>query len=175
MFPRESFGRKKIMNSSPPIIAPYRQLFALIGWLLLCFAAASTGVFISKDDWYDNLIKPDWNPPGWIFAPVWTVLYFLMAVAAWLVWRAGGWKAQWPALSLFLCQILLNALWTPVFFGWHRPDLAFALIIALGLTLKVTICFFFRVNKTSAFLLIPYSAWVSFAAALNFVLWQLNP
>jgi translocator protein len=162
----------KTLSSPFPL---YHQGLALMGWILLCFAAASTGVFITKDDWYDQLIKPDWNPPGWIFAPVWTVLYILMAVAAWLVWREGGWKMHWRVLSLFLLQLLLNALWTPLFFGLHRPDLAFALILALGLVLKVTIWCFLSVRKTAGCLLIPYSLWISFAAALNFVLWRLNP
>lgn len=152
----------------------FHHPLALVGWILICFAAAGTGVFVSTDGWYAGLIKPSWNPPAWIFAPVWSVLYLIMAVAAWLVWREGGWKRQWPVLSLFLLQLLLNALWTPVFFGWHRPDLAFALILALGVVLKMTIFFFLRVKKMAGFLLLPYSAWVSFAAVLNFAIWRLN-
>jgi hypothetical protein len=90
---------------------------ALVGWLGLCFAASLTGVLVSTKGWYASLAKPTWNLPGWVFGPVWTLLYILMAVAAWLVWREGGWQRQrWPQ-GLFLPQWLLNALWTPLFLG----------------------------------------------------------
>jgi len=125
--------------------------------------------------WYASLLKPAWNPPAWVFGPAWTVLYVSMAVAAWLVWREGGWKAQRPALGLFLVQWLLNALWTPLFFGMHRTGLAFAEIIALWLALAVTLVVFWRVRMAAGVLLVPYLAWVSFAAFLNFTIWRLNP
>lgn len=102
-----------------------RGRLALVGWLLLSFAATTTGVFVSTDGWYAALRKPAWNPPGWLFGPVWTVLYAMMGVAAWMVWREGGWKVQGRALGLFLLQWLLNALWTPIFFGLHLPGPAF--------------------------------------------------
>lgn len=148
---------------------------ALVGWLLLCFAASAGAVFVSTGDWYDGLRKPAWNPPAWIFGPAWTLLYAMMAIAAWMVWCAGGWKAQRRALGLFLLQWLLNALWTPLFFGLHRPDIAFAEIVALWLVLAATLVSFLGVRKLAGLLLVPYLAWTSFAALLNFTIWRLNP
>jgi tryptophan-rich sensory protein len=151
-----------------------RQLAALCGWLGLCFLASAGAIVVSTGGWYASLQKPSWNPPPWIFGPVWTLLYIMMAVAAWMIWRAGGWRAQGRALGFFLLQWLLNALWTPLFFGLHRPLLAFAEIMALWLALLITTILFWRVRKIAGFLLLPYLAWVSFAAFLNFTLWQLN-
>lgn len=151
-----------------------RSIIALIGWLVLCFAAAGTAVFVSTDGWYAALLKPSWNPPAWLFGPAWTLLYITMAVAAWLVWREGGWKAQGRTLGLFLLQWLLNALWTPLFFGLHRPGLAFTEIILLWLAIAATLVSFWRVRQVAGVLLVPYLAWVSFAAALNFTIWRLN-
>ena len=152
-----------------------RQTLALVGWLALCFAAAATAFLVSTEGWYASLQKPAWNPPSWIFGPAWTLLYVMMAVAAWLVWREGGWRTQRLALGLFLLQWLLNALWTPLFFGWHRLGLAFAEIIILWLALTATVFSFWRVRRSAGLLLLPYLAWVSFAAALNFTIWRLNP
>ncbi len=151
-----------------------RSKIALIGWLVLCFAAAGTAVFVSTEGWYAALHKPSWNPPAWLFGPAWTLLYITMAVAAWLVWREGGWKVQGRALGLFLLQWLLNALWTPLFFGLHLPGLAFAEIILLWLAIAATLVSFWRVRQVAGILLVPYLAWVSFAAALNFTIWRLN-
>jgi benzodiazapine receptor len=151
-----------------------RSIIALIGWLVLCFAAAGTAVFVSTDGWYVALHKPSWNPPAWLFGPAWTLLYITMAVAAWLVWREGGWKAQGRSLGLFLLQWFLNALWTPLFFGLHRPGLAFAEIVLLWLAIAATLVSFWRVRQVAGILLVPYLAWVSFAAALNFTIWRLN-
>jgi benzodiazapine receptor len=151
------------------------QALALVGWLGLCFAASASAVFVSTGDWYASLSKPSWNPPSWVFGPAWTLLYILMAVAAWLVWREGGWRAQGRALRLFLLQWFLNALWTPLFFGLHRPGLAFAEIALLWLAIAATLWSFWRVRKLAGVLLVPYLAWVSFAAALNFTIWRLNP
>jgi len=154
---------------------PDSQLLALAGWLALCFSASATAVFVSAGGWYASLHKPSWNPPSWIFGPVWTALYAMMAVAAWLVWRAGGWKEQRRALTLFLLQWFLNALWTPLFFGLHRPGFAFAEIVLLWLALAATLALFWQVKKAAGVMLLPYLAWVSFAAVLNFVIWRLNP
>ena len=151
-----------------------RPIMALIGWLALCFAASITGVFVSTTGWYADLHKPSWNPPAWIFGPVWTLLYVLMAVAAWLVWREGGWKIQRVPLGLFLCQWLLNALWTPLFFGLHRSGVAFAEIIIFWLVLAATLRSFWRVRQAAGVLLVPYLAWVTFAAVLNFTIRRLN-
>ena len=151
-----------------------RQALVLLGWLVLCFSASATAVFVSTDGWYAGLHKPSWNPPAWVFGPAWTMLYLLMAIAAWLVWREGGWKAQGRVLAGFLLQWLLNALWTPLFFGLHRPGLAFAEIVLLWLAITATLWSFWRVRKLAGLLLVPYLAWVSFAAVLNFAIWRLN-
>lgn len=149
-------------------------MIALTAWLLFCFVAASTTVFVSTDGWYAALHKPAWNPPAWVFGPTWSLLYALMAVAAWLVWRKGGWKAQGRTLGLFLLQWLLNALWTPLFFVLQRPGIAFAEIVLLWLVLAATLVSFWRVRQVAGILLVPYLAWVSFAAALNFTIWRMN-
>lgn len=147
----------------------------LLGWLALSFSASVGAVFVSTGDWYARLVKPPWSPPPWVFGPAWTILYTLMAVAAWLVWRAGGWKVQKIPLGLFLVQWLLNALWTPLFFGLHRADLAFVEIVLFWLALLATLVSFWRVRPLAGALLLPYLLWVSFAATLNFHLWRLNP
>ena len=147
---------------------------SLVGWLALCFAAASTGVFVSTGDWYASLIKPSWNPPSWLFGPVWSIFYCVMAVAAWLVWCLGGWERQRIPLALFVLQLTLNALWTPLFFGLHMPGLAFGEMCLLWLALVSTVILFWRIRPLAGFLLVPYLGWVSFAAFLNFTIWQLN-
>jgi translocator protein len=164
------------MKTTAPSPSPKsRQILALVGWLAVCFAASATAVFVSTGGWYAALLKPSWNPPAWLFGPVWSLLYVLMAVAAWLVWREGGWKTQQRQLRLFLLQWLLNALWTPLFFGMHQLGPAFAEIIILWLVLAATLISFWGVRKIAGVLLVPYLAWVSFAAALNFAIWRLNP
>ncbi len=158
-----------------PIIIPRsRQVLGLAGWLALCFSAAATAVFISPGDWYSQLHKPSWTPPSWLFGPAWTLLYAMMATAAWLVWRCDGWRAQRRALGWFLLQWLLNALWTPLFFGLHRTGLALAEILALWAVLAMTLVAFWRVRPLAGWLMLPYLAWVSFAAVLNGAIWWLN-
>lgn len=155
-------------------LSGFRSALALAGWVLVCFAAAAMGGLFMPDEWYASLKKPSWNPPGWIFGPVWTGLYSTMAVAAWLVWKRGGFAAQRRALTLFLVQLALNAAWTPLFFGLHQPGLAFAEIVLLGLAIAATLSAFRGVSRAAAWLLAPYLAWVSFAAVLNWSLWRLN-
>lgn len=152
-----------------------KTIFGLIGWLLLCFAASAVGALFMPGEWYAALNKPAWNPPGWIFGPVWTALYAMMAVAAWLVWQRGGFAVQRRPLGLFLAQLALNALWTPLFFGLRQPGVAFAEIILLWLAILATLLAFRPVSRAAAWLLVPYLAWVSFAAVLNGTLWRLNP
>lgn len=150
------------------------QALVLVGWLALTFAAAATGVFVSSGGWYASLAKPAWNPPNWLFGPIWTLLYVMMAVAAWLVWREGGWKAQRRPLGLYLLQWALNALWTPLFFGLQRPGLAFAEIITLDAAVLGTLMTFWRVRRAAGLLLVPYMLWVAFATVLNITIWRLN-
>lgn len=150
---------------------------ALAGWLVLCFAAAAIGGFASSNagEFYNQLNRPSWAPPPWLFAPVWTLLYAMMAVAAWLVWTERGWaKGQWP-LRLFVVQLAANALWTWLFFEWHLGAVAFAEIVVLWLLIAATAAVFWRIHKLAGALLLPYLLWVSFATALNYALWQGNP
>ncbi|WP_035612752.1 TspO/MBR family protein [Haloferula sp. BvORR071] len=154
---------------------PRFPILGLAGWIALCFVAPALGAFAMPDTWYASLQKPSWNPPAWLFGPVWTALYITMAVAAWLVWRRGGFALQRVPLTWFLVQLALNAAWTPLFFGLHRPDLAFADIVLLWLAIIVTITVFRRVHRGAGWLLVPYLAWVSFASVLNFTLWRMNP
>ena len=147
---------------------------ALAGWIALTFCAALTGFFIQPAGYYAALAKPAWAPPPWVFGPVWTLLYLMMAVAAWLVWRQGGWRAQRGPLSLYVVQLALNALWTPVFFGLRSPGLALAVIVLLGVAIVLTGRAFRSVSSAASWLLVPYLVWVVFAAALNFAIWRLN-
>jgi benzodiazapine receptor len=154
-----------------------RQFAGLLGWLLLSFAAAAIGAVASSDagTFYEQLVRPSWAPPGWLFAPVWTVLYVLIGTAAWLVWRTNGFKEARTSLALFTIQLGANALWTWVFFVWHQGALALAEIILLWCLIAATAASFRRLNKLAAALLLPYLAWVTFASALTFATWRLNP
>lgn len=154
--------------------ARLKAVLALAGGFALCYSAASLGAVFMPGDWYAALKKPSWNPPGWIFGPVWSALYTMMAVAAWLVWRRGGVVAQRRPLALFLSQLVLNAAWTPLFFGLHQPGIAFVEIVLLWLAIASTLAAFRPVSRVAAWLLAPYLVWVSFAALLNFTLWRLN-
>jgi tryptophan-rich sensory protein len=125
--------------------------------------------------WYAGLVKPSFNPPNWLFGPVWISLYFIMGVSAYLVWRNGLEKREArTAMFAFLIQLLLNAAWTPVFFGLRHPEAALAVIIALWLAILATVLSFRKVSVLAALLLIPYLAWVSFAAVLNAAIAYLN-
>ncbi len=151
-----------------------RSSLGLVGWLVVSFAAGAVGSRYMPGAWYVALTKPAWTPPSGVFGPVWTVLYVLMAVAAWLVWRRAGFTGSRLALTLFLAQLALNALWSYLFFGIHRPDLAFLEIVVLwAVILWVTVLFWRKVPLAGA-LMLPYLAWVGFASCLNFALWQLN-
>lgn len=149
----------------------------LLGWLLLSYAAAAIGATASvqASDFYQALAQPAWAPPSWLFGPVWTLLYALMGIAAWLVWRQGGWRRAGIALTLFILQLIVNALWSWLFFSWHLGLPAFVDIVILWVLLVATMASFWRVRPLAAALLLPYLCWISFAAALNFAVWQLNP
>jgi len=155
----------------------FKQIIGLLGWLLLSFAAAAIGSIasIQAAAFYRQLAQPSWAPPSSVFGPVWSLLYALMGIAAWLVWREGGWRRQRGALGLFVLQLAVNALRSWLFFGWHRGALAFADIVLLWLLIATTVIGFWRVRPLAGALLLPYLCWVSFAAALNFAVWHLNP
>ncbi len=162
------------MEAPQPPARMRGQWLALPVWLALSFSAALMGGLFPPGEWYAALRKPAWNPPGWVFGPVWSALYTMMAVAAWLVWRRGGFAVHYRPLTWFLTQLALNAAWTPLFFGLHWPGVAFAEIVLLWLAIGATLVEFGRVNRIAAWLLAPYLVWVSFASGLNFVLWRLN-
>ncbi len=154
-----------------------RQVAWLIGFIAACFASAGLGAAATSTSvggWYQTLTKPSWNPPAWLFGPVWSALYLMMAVAAWLVWRGHGWKAARPALNWFGIQLALNVLWSFLFFGMQCPGLAFAEIVALWISIVATCLAFQGKSVTAAWLLTPYLAWTSFAVILNFAIWRMN-
>lgn len=151
--------------------------WGLVGWLALCFATAAIGAVASRQaaGFYASLAQPDWAPPASVFGPVWTALYALMAIAAWLAWREGGFARNRAALTLFVVQLVVNALWSWLFFAWHRGALAFVDIVLLWVLIVATIAASWRIRPLAGALLLPYLAWVSFAAALNFAVWRMNP
>jgi len=156
---------------------PFRQGLGLFLWLLVTFAAAAVGSLGSAESpaFYRELVLPAWAPPAWIFGPVWTFLYLLMGVAAWLVWRERGLRGARTALTLYIVQLIANVLWTWLFFAWRQGALAFAEILVLWLLIIATMVSFRRVRPLAGALLLPYFAWVTFASVLNNVIWRLNP
>jgi benzodiazapine receptor len=153
------------------------QVGGLVIWLVICFGASALGAAAtssSVNGWYQTLDRPSWNPPDWVFGPVWTLLYFLMAVAAWLIWRREPIaSSRWP-LGLFLFQLALNVGWSVLFFGLKAPGWAFFEIVVLCLAIAATALAFWPRSKVAALLLAPYLAWTTFASVLNFTLWRLN-
>lgn len=180
------------------------NIFKCIISVVVCEITGVAGAIFTapsiSSGWYAGLVKPSLNPPSWIFGPVWTMLYFLMGVALFLVWK-NEWRVvrtlmhpnskkpwnKWSErfwvgdlqkeniIAVFTVQLLLNAIWSPVFFGAQRPDLAFFILMALWCAIIYTIVNFYRVSRTAAWLLLPYVLWVSFAGYLNYSLWILNP
>ena len=149
----------------------------LVVFLVVCFAAAGIGGAVTTPKiatWYATLVKPSWNPPNWIFGPVWSALYFCMAVAAWLVWRQGGFSGTKVPLTLFAVQLVLNVLWSCIFFGLEMPGLAFVEVLLLWAAIAATMVTFWRRSMIAGILFVPYLAWVSFASFLNFTIWRLN-
>ncbi|MGE0260997.1 MAG: TspO/MBR family protein [Alphaproteobacteria bacterium] len=139
----------------------------------MTFVAALVGAQFGPDGWYAGLAKPSWTPPGWLFAPVWTVLYLLIATAGWLVWRAARAMAVFPVI-LWAVQIMLNGAWSWLFFGLERPGLALLDIAGLMVAIVAFIVAARRFSPAAAWLFLPYALWVGFAAALNFEIWRLN-
>ncbi|GAB2517314.1 TspO/MBR family protein [Nocardiopsis aegyptia] len=151
-------------------------LVGLVVFVAAVAAAALVGVLLSPDtaQEYARLEAPDWAPPSWLFGPVWTTLYAMIALAGWLVWRRFGWKGARLALSLFALQLLLNAAWSPLFFTLGLRGTAFADIVVLWVVLCATIALFARLSRPAAWLLVPYWAWTTFATLLSFTMWRLN-
>ncbi|WP_092751458.1 TspO/MBR family protein [Rhizobium aethiopicum] len=150
------------------------SLLVLVAFQAASFAASATGVIFRPGDWYKQLDKPAWRPPDWLFAPVWTVLYASIGLSGWLLWLGAGIAGAAFPLSVYAVQLLLNSAWSPIFFALHRPGLAAVEIMLLWAAILATIILFYPANSAAALLLVPYLAWVSFAAALNVSIWRRN-
>ena len=153
----------------------FSSFLMFLGFVGACVLAALTGAFIRPGEWYERLTKPSWRPPNRLFPPVWSILYVMIAVSGWLVWREAGFSGAAIPLTVFFLQLALNAAWTPIFFGLHRIDLGLATIVLVWMSIVATIVVFYSVSGVAAYLLVPYLLWVTFAVALNFSIWRHNP
>jgi len=151
------------------------QVIGLLGWLGLAFAAGAIGAVASMDaaSFYAQLSKPSWAPPASIFGPVWSALYALMGISAWLVWRSPGPRRL--ALALFCVQLAANALWSWLFFAWRSGPAAAVEVLVLLALIVATVAAFWHRSRLAALLLLPYTLWVSFASVLTWALWRINP
>ena len=160
-----------------PAMPPKHPWLGLIVLVVICFAAAGIGGAVTTpkiDHWYAILVKPSWNPPNWVFGPVWSIVYLSMAIAAWLVWRERGVAGAVAPLTLFGVQLVLNVLWPYLFFGLESPGIALVEVLLLWLAIAATMVAFWRRSKLAWLLFVPYLAWVSFASILNVTIWRLN-
>lgn len=146
----------------------------LLGWIVVCFAAAIIGAWFEPGSWYEMLNKPSWTPPNWIFPIVWPILYVMMGISAWLIWKQGGFEKQRQELKWFIIQLVLNAAWSWLFFGEHLIGTALGEILLLWVAILFTLMLFWNKSRAAGWLLLPYLLWVSYASALNFAIFQLN-
>lgn len=151
------------------------SIIALAVFIAANVAAAASGAVFKPDSWFRDLRKPSWQPPDWLFAPVWSLLYLMIAVSGWLVWREAGLAGAAVPLAIYGVQLVLNFLWSALFFGAHRIDWALGEVVLLWLSIAATIAAFAPISALAAWLLAPYLAWVTFAAALNATILRLNP
>lgn len=153
------------------------SMLGLIGWIAItaCAAALGSAASAGARDFYTTLQRPAWAPSGALFGPVWTVLYLMMAVAAWMVWKARNFIGARVALLLFAVQLVLNALWSWLFFAWHQGALAFLELLLLWVTVLLTTNLFWRVRSAAGMLMVPYLVWLTFAGVLTLVIWRTNP
>ncbi|MDZ4198862.1 MAG: TspO/MBR family protein [Kiritimatiellia bacterium] len=164
-----------------PVVQPARSavlsFFGFSAWVVLTFVAAALGGAASAQAgaFYGLLAQPSWAPPGWLFGPVWSVLYALMGVSAGLVWRKRGLRGARFALGLYLVQLAANALWSWLFFAWRLGAIAFVEILVLWVLVLATLLVFRKIRPIAGWLLLPYLAWITFAAALAHAVWKLNP
>lgn len=163
---------------SPALSGP-KQALGLFLWLTLTFATAAAGSIasVSAGTFYADLVRPAWAPPGWLFGPMWSTLYTLMGVAAWLVWREGRLTgvSTAGALALFVVQLVANALWSWLFFKWRQGGAAFAEVVVLWVLILSTLILFWRIRPSAGLLFVPYLVWVTLAAALTYAVWRANP
>lgn len=165
-------------QAPPEIEAPGPKPWMALLWILTgCYAVSfvgAQGAFLGlAHGWYDTILKPRWTPPNWLFGPVWTVLYGMIGAAAYLVWRSEG-RFRRSGLALFWVQLVLNGLWTWLFFAWHWLAWSLGELAVLWLLILATTILFFRQSRAAGWLTIPYLAWAAFAGALNFAIWRLN-
>ena len=165
-------SKKPLMNedpSGPPPAISFLIFFSMVA------AVAVIGSFFSPGQWYASLVKPPLTPPNWIFGPVWTTLYLLIAIAGWQIWELKRWPDALRPLGIWWVQLILNCLWSWLFFGLHQPKLAFVAIIVLWVSILANVIVFGEIKPSAGLLLVPYLCWVGFAGWLNFMFWQLNP
>ena len=150
----------------------------LLVWLVICLAAETAGAFLTgpgiRSGWYASLAKPSWTPPSWVFGPVWTLLYAAMGVAAWMVWQREEGLRRHGRLWLFGAQLAANVIWSALFFTFHDPGAAMADLVVLWILVVSTAVAFWRIHRPAGLLLVPYLAWLTYAATLNFSIWRLN-
>jgi benzodiazapine receptor len=153
------------------------DLPSLAVWLLITFAAGALGAVATSQapEFYQGLMQPSWAPPSWLFGPVWSTLYVLMGIAVWLVWRSREAASGHGPYVLYVVQLVANALWSWIFFAWHRGQWAFIEVLVLLALIIATMFSFARINRSAAWLLAPYAAWTAFASLLTYTVWQLNP
>jgi translocator protein len=156
----------------------YSTIAGLLFWISLCYFTAWLGAQVSPGiapvEWYESIVKPSWNPPNWLFGPVWSALYTMMGIAAWIVWKDYGFSGAKKAITLFLIQLILNGLWSQIFFGMQEIGWAFIEILFLLTAIIATTILFFEKNKIAGWFMVPYLLWVSFASVLNGTIWWLN-
>lgn len=153
---------------------PAAATATLVIFLAIAFVPSIIGESFRPDAWYEALIKPSWNPPNWLFGPVWTVLYTLIGYAGYLAWRSSTVGQRYVAFGIYAIQLLLNSLWSPLFFGYHSPSFALVNIVAQWVAISLNIVAFYRIKPAAGLLLVPYLLWVTFALVLNASIWNLN-
>lgn len=151
-----------------------KDLLGLAFWLLLTFGVAYLSSQFEPGEWYKTISKPSWTPPGWVFGPVWSLLYLSMGISAWLVWRKRASGAVKLPLSIYLVQLIVNGLWFWFFFGRQMIGAALIDLLILVFVVSINLVLFLRVDRKAGVLLVPYLLWISFAAVLNFQIWRLN-
>lgn len=152
----------------------FKKYSGLLGWILLCVIAGVIGAYFDPGIWYETIEKPSFTPPNWVFPIVWPLLYLLMAIAAWLIWKDFGFTKARRPLQWFGLQLALNAAWSWLFFGRHSIGVALGEIVLLWAAILFTIILFWERSKWAGMLMIPYLLWVSYAVALNYAIWQIN-
>lgn len=153
---------------------PYKRYLGLLGWIAACFTAAAIGAYFEPGQWYESLNKPAWTPPNWVFPIVWPILYLMMAVSAWIIWKDFGFRQAREGLRWFSIQLVLNAAWSWLFFGEHLIGTALGEILLLWVAILFTIMLFWEQNQTAGWLLFPYLIWISYASVLNYTIFQMN-